>query len=154
MVREMGGRFEREGTGVYLWLILVDVWQKITKFCKAIILQLKKIKWQKYSFNIKIMYVYMCGSYEVNYEVKIRSFHIEKNDIRFFFFNHRNLWPPLKVKVAQYVRPFCDPMDYTVPGILQARILEWVVAFPSSRGSSQPRDQAQVFCIAGGFFIN
>ena len=33
----------------------------------------------------------MCGSYEVNYEVKIRSFHIEKNDIRFFFFNHRNL---------------------------------------------------------------
>ena len=32
----------------------------------------------------------------------------------------------------------CDPMDYTVHGILQARILEWV-AFPFSRGSSQPR---------------
>ena len=32
----------REVTWVYLWLILVDVWQKITKFCKAIILQLKK----------------------------------------------------------------------------------------------------------------
>ena len=31
-------------------------------------------------------------------------------------------------------------MDYTVHGILQARILEWV-AFPFSRGSSQPRDQ-------------
>ena len=31
-----------------------------------------------------------------------------------------------------------DPMDYTVHGILQARILEWV-AFPFSRGSSQPR---------------
>ena len=31
----------REGTYVYLWLIHVDVWQKITKFCKAIILQLK-----------------------------------------------------------------------------------------------------------------
>jgi len=28
-------------------------------------------------------------------------------------------------------------------GILQARILEWV-AMPSSRGSSQPRDQTQV----------
>ena len=28
-------------------------------------------------------------------------------------------------------------MDYTVHGILQARILEWV-AFPFSRGSSQP----------------
>ena len=46
---------------------------------------------------------------------------------------------------------FCDPMDYTVHGILQARILEWV-AFPFSRGSSQPRDQTQVSCIAGGFF--
>ena len=34
-------------------------------------------------------------------------------------------------------------MDYTVHGILQARILEWV-AFPFSRGSSQPRDQTQV----------
>ena len=42
----------------------------------------------------------------------------------------------------------CDPMDYTVCGILQARILEWV-AFPFSRGSSQPRDQTQVFCIVG-----
>ena len=39
-------------------------------------------------------------------------------------------------------------MDYTVHGILQARILEWV-AFPFSRGSSQPRDQTQVSGIAG-----
>ena len=31
-----------------------------------------------------------------------------------------------------------EPMDYTVHGILQARILEWV-AFPFSRGSSQSR---------------
>ena len=36
-------------------------------------------------------------------------------------------------------------------GILQARILEWV-AMPSSRGSSQPRDQIQVSHIAGRFF--
>ena len=43
------------------------------------------------------------------------------------------------------------PMDYTVHGILQARILEWVAA-PFSRGSSQPRDQIQVSHIAGGFF--
>ena len=39
--REMGGRFKMEGTYVYLWLIHVDVWQKSTQFCKAIILQLK-----------------------------------------------------------------------------------------------------------------
>ena len=43
-----------------------------------------------------------------------------------------------------------DPMDYTVHGILQARILEWV-AFPFSRGSSQPTDQTLVSHIAGGF---
>ena len=42
-------------------------------------------------------------------------------------------------------------MDYTVHGMLQARILERV-AFPFSRGSSQPRDQTQVSHIAGGFF--
>jgi len=44
-------------------------------------------------------------------------------------------------------------MDYTVHGVLQARILQWV-AFPFSRGSSQPRDQTQVSLIAGGFFTS
>ena len=34
-------KFKREGTYVYLWLIHADIWQKTTKFCKAIILQLK-----------------------------------------------------------------------------------------------------------------
>ena len=38
-------------------------------------------------------------------------------------------------------------MDYTVHGILQARKLEWV-AYPFSRGSSQPRDQTQISRIA------
>ena len=47
----------------------------------------------------------------------------------------------------------CDPIDYTVHGILQARILEWV-AYPFSRGSSQPRDRTQTSSIAGGFFTN
>ena len=32
----------------------------------------------------------------------------------------------MKVKVAQLCPTLCDPMDYTVRGILQARILEWV----------------------------
>ena len=44
-------------------------------------------------------------------------------------------------------------MDYTVHGILQARILQWV-AFPFSRGSSQLRDRTQVSRIAGGFFTS
>ena len=38
-----------------------------------------------------------------------------------------------EMKVTQLCPTLCDPMDYTVHGILQARILEWV-AFPFSRG--------------------
>ena len=59
----------------------------------------------------------------------------------------------LQVKVAQSCPTLCDLMDYTVHGILQTRILEWV-AFPFSRGSSQPRDRTQVSLIAGGFFTS
>ena len=55
------------------------------------------------------------------------------------------------MKVAPSCLTLCDPMDYTVHGILQARILEWV-AFSFSRGSSKPRDHTQVSHIAGGFF--
>ena len=46
---------------------------------------------------------------------------------------------------------FCDL--YTVLGILQARILEWV-AVPFSRGSSQHRSPTQVSRIAGRFFAS
>ena len=44
-------------------------------------------------------------------------------------------------------------MDYTVHGILQARIPQWV-AVPFSRGSYQPRDRTQVSHIAGRFFTS
>ena len=58
----------------------------------------------------------------------------------------------VKVKVAQLCPTLCDPMDFTVHGILQAKILlEWA-AFPFSTGSSQPRYQTQVSRIAGRFF--
>ena len=65
--------------------------------------------------------------------------------------------PLWKVSVAQSCPTLCDPMDcsppdYSVHGIFQARILEWV-AISSSRGSFQPRDGTRVSCIAGGFFI-
>ena len=52
-----------------------------------------------------------------------------------------SLWPPWSVARQA-------PLSM---GILQARILEWL-AMPSSRVSSQPRDQTQVSCIAGRFF--
>ena len=44
----MGGRFKREGTYVYVWLIHIEVWQKTAKFCKAIILQWKINKYIKH----------------------------------------------------------------------------------------------------------
>ena len=59
----------------------------------------------------------------------------------------------MKVKVIYSCPTLCDPMGYTVHGILQARILEWV-AYPFTRGSSQPRDQTQVSYIASGFFTS
>ena len=45
------------------------------------------------------------------------------------------------MKVTQLCLTLCDPMDYTVLGILQARILDWV-AFLFSRRFSQPRSPA------------
>ena len=60
------------------------------------------------------------------------------------------------VLVAQLCPSPCDPLgcslpEFSVHGILQAKILEWV-AISFSRGSSQPRDWTQVSCIAGRFF--
>ena len=46
----------------------------------------------------------------------------------------------------------CSPPGSSVHGILQAGIMEWV-AISFSRGPSQPKDQIQVSCLAGGFFI-
>ena len=57
------------------------------------------------------------------------------------------------MKVAQLCLTLCNHMDCTVHRLLQARILEWV-AFPFSRRSSQPGDQNQVSCIAGGLFTS
>ena len=63
-------------------------------------------------------------------------------------------------KLLQSCPTLCDPVDcspsgFSVHGILQTRILEWV-AMPSFKGSSQPRDWTWVpcvSCIAGRFFI-
>ena len=59
----------------------------------------------------------------------------------------------LKLKVSQACLTLYDPMDYTVYGILQARILKWV-AVPFSSRSSQPRNRSQVSRIAGRFFTS
>ena len=61
------------------------------------------------------------------------------------------------VLVDQLCLTLCNPMDYSPPGssvhgILQIRILEWV-AIPFFTGSSQPKGQILVSCIAGRFFM-
>ena len=60
------------------------------------------------------------------------------------------------VKSLQSCQTLCDPIDYSpasfsIHGILQARILEWV-AISSSKGSSWPRGWTQVSCVGGRVF--
>ena len=43
----------------------------------------------------------------------------------------------------------CSPPGSSVRGVLQARMLEWV-AMPSSRGSSQPRDETRLCLLQAG----
>ena len=63
---------------------------------------------------------------------------------------------PKSVYMCSVTSVMSDSLDNSPPGssvhgISQARILEWV-AMPSSRGSSQSRDQTCISCIADGFF--
>ena len=54
-------------------------------------------------------------------------------------------------KISSSIRILCDPRDCSLPGfsvhgISQARILEWVdISF--SKGASRPRDQTHISCI-------
>ena len=59
----------------------------------------------------------------------------------------------LALKVSQSCQTLCNPMDYTVRGILQARILEWV-AVPFLRGIFPTQGLKQVSYIAGRFFTS
>ena len=67
--------------------------------------------------------------------------------------NPDTVWYAIESESCSVMPDSLRPHDYRVHGILQARILEWVV-IPFSRESSQPRDQTQIFCIAGGFFTS
>ena len=73
----------------------------------------------------------------------------------------KRVWNAVHAKSLQSSLTLCNPMNHRPPGscvhgILQARILEWV-AMPSSRGSSQPRDQLESLmfpALAGGFLYH
>ena len=57
---EMGGGFRRQGTYVYLWLIHVDVWQRLAQYCRAVVL-LKKKKKKTYTLKKKRRYTVTSG---------------------------------------------------------------------------------------------
>ena len=70
-----------------------------------------------------------------------------------FSFQKHYIWLKVRVLVTQSCPTLCNPIDCSPPGssihgILQVRILEWI-SIPSSRGSSQTRDQTLVSCITG-----
>ena len=57
----------------------------------------------------------------------------------------------VQVMSNSFVTPWTSPPGFSVPGISQTRILEWI-AISFSMGSSKSRDQTHISCIAGGFF--
>ena len=95
-------------------------------------------------------YVSMSFSLDLNM-LQGRIFHLASCLACCMYYNSRNWYKAsllfwkwkVKVKVPQSRPTLCNPMDFQVHGILQARIMEWV-AMPSCRGSSQPRDRTQV----------
>ena len=66
---------------------------------------------------------------------------------------HVKPWPYVPGENPVVVQSLSRVRLFAIPWTIQARILEWV-AFPFSRGSSQPWDWTQVSSIAGGFFTS
>ena len=147
----MGGTFKREGTYVYLWLIHVDIWQKSNHYCKAIILPLKinklNIKNRFCSFYTILThfcdrdsFFYFIGKTTMVWEVVIcpRSHGQWGAGLGLLLQGSPSLSTTVAVAAAaaakslQLCRILCDPIDGSppgspIPGILQARTLEWVV---------------------------
>ena len=95
------------------------------------------LRWVKYLFN----------NFHHNHTLDILVEIIHSTKINFIF-----LFNMATAKSLQSCPTLCNPMDcsppgFSVHGLLQARIVEWI-AMPSSRGSSWPRDQAHVSYVS------
>ena len=130
-----------------------------------------RIRWPKYwsfSFSISpsnehsgLIFFRMDWFYLLEVQETLKSllqYHSSKASIlwysAFFMVQLSHPYVTTGKTIALTRRTFvCNPMDYTVRGILQDRILEWV-DFPYSRVSSQSRDRTQISRIAGRFFTN
>ena len=108
--------------------------------------------------SLKICSLYLCLFWCLIYKVIViiflNSVYLCKYTVLLFLF--LTYFTPYVCVCCLVMSNSLQPMDCSLPGssihgILQARILEWV-AISFSRGSSQPRNKTQVFCIAGRCF--
>ena len=104
-----------------------------------------------FSLVFIIAFLFVCG---------LIFLHIHNYFISKYSYTNIFVWKLKKKKVKMLVTQLCStlwhpmvcsPPGFSVHGILQARILEWV-AIPFFRGLSWPRDWILVSCIAGRFF--
>ena len=123
------------------------------KFC----LILLKVAWGPALFLALVFAIYSFQNSVLHLSIIIFGLIFKK------FFKWKHKWNEsmivmkMKVLVVQSCLMLCDAIDCSPPGssvheILQAGILG-CVAIPFSRGSSWPRDQTWVFCIASRFFF-
>ena len=94
-------------------------------------------------FRSTIFFYFFVYSSYYFWEIDIET---PTKNIKFSYFKLTVMYSEV-VKVTQSCQTLCN----TVHGIIQARILGY---YPFSRGSSPPRDQTQVSCIAGRLFIS
>ena len=112
-----------------LWrplLLLPPIPLSIRVFSSESTLRMRWPKYWSFSFSIIPSYYYYIIHYIIKWEIT-EYFVIFMCALSHF--SLLTLWEPMD----------CSPPDYSVHGILQATILEWIV-IPSSKGSSWPRD--------------
>ena len=124
------GKKKKNGT-VRLMILHVETWKNILKNIAG-------------HLRLENLYIYN----------HVNSYYwINQNIFACDIFAKKSCHVTFKVKVTQWDTTLCDPMDYTVRRIFQARILEYV-AGPFPRGSSQARDRIQVSHNADRFFTS
>ena len=144
-------------------LLLPSVFPCIRVFSKELALRISWPKCWSFSFRISASNEY---SILISFRIEWCDFLAVQGSLKRLFQHHNSKrtilqWlvlfmvkiSHLYMKVTQSCLTLCDPVDYTVLGSLQDRILEWVVG-PFSRGASQLRDQTQVSHIAEGFLTS
>ena len=134
-------------------ILITTLWDKYSNSC---FFHMKKLRLSKVKYPAKISLFMIDSQYSVpDLTSKPVCVFLTLTMLQVLSWNWREISILMSewVKVTQSCLILCDPMDYTVHGIFQARILKRA-AFPFSRGSSQPRDWTQISHISGGFFTS